>query len=123
MFDACFCRFFICMRSEVFYKLLGYLRNFYTASFLVWFVWIGFLDNNNLKSVWLNYWKRVELEHEQTYYRNKIHEVKRERNEVFGNRKLIEKWAREKYLMRKPGEDIYVIVDENDKPIEDAAKY
>jgi cell division protein FtsB len=31
---------------------------------------------------------------------------------------MLEKWAREKYLMRKPTEDVYVIVDENGESIE-----
>jgi len=29
--------------------------------------------------------------------------------------KVMEKMAREKYLMKKDGEEIYLIVDENDK--------
>lgn len=81
------------------------------------------MDNNNLGNVWRYYQKRKELELEKKYYDKKIEEVKRERSEVFGNKKLIEKWAREKYLMRKRGEDVYVLVDENGRPLEDQANY
>ena len=59
-----------------------------------------------------------ELEKEKSILEDKIKQVKKERNEVFGNPKMLEKWAREKYLMRKPHEDVYVIVDENNQPIE-----
>jgi cell division protein DivIC len=38
--------------------------------------------------------------------------------EVMGNKKLIEKFAREKYLMKRPNEEIFVIVDEDNQPIE-----
>jgi cell division protein DivIC len=37
---------------------------------------------------------------------------------VMGNKKLVEKFAREKYLMKKPKEEIFVIVDEENQPIE-----
>ncbi len=111
------------MSRSGFFRFLAKGRNFYAVSFLVWFAWIGFLDNNNLGNVWRYYQKRKELELEKKYYDKKIEEVKRERSEVFGNKKLIEKWAREKYLMRKRGEDVYVLVDENGRPLEDQANY
>jgi len=94
------------------------MRKFYTATFVVWLVWILFLDNNNLKVVISNRIKMKELEKEKGILEEKIKQVKRERNEVFGNPKMLEKWAREKYLMRKPNEDVYVIRDENNQPIE-----
>lgn len=59
-----------------------------------------------------------ELEKEKSVLKEKITQVKKERNEVFGNPKMLEKWAREKFMMRRANEDVYVIVDENNKPIE-----
>lgn len=58
------------------------------------------------------------LEDEKKYYIQKIKEVETERIEVMGNKKLVEKFAREKYLMKKPKEEIFVIVDEDNQPIE-----
>ncbi|GLU54154.1 hypothetical protein Dfri01_36150 [Dyadobacter frigoris] len=101
-----------------FKSLLPHMRKFYTATFVVWLVWILFLDNNNLKVVLSNRVKMKELEKEKVILEDKIKQVKKERNEVFGTPKMLEKWAREKYLMRKPHEDVYVIVDENNQPIE-----
>ena len=59
-----------------------------------------------------------ELEKEKSVLTEKIQQVKKERNEVFGNPKMLEKWAREKFMMRRPKEDVYVIIDENNKPVE-----
>jgi cell division protein FtsB len=101
-----------------FKKVLQYMRKFYTATLVVWLIWILFLDNNNLKVVLSNRVKMKELEKEKSILEDKIKQVKKERNEVFGNPKMLEKWAREKYLMRKPHEDVYVIVDENNQPVE-----
>jgi cell division protein FtsB len=105
-----------------FKKFLQYMRKFYTATLVVWLVWILFLDNNNLKVVLSNRVKMKELEKEKSILEDKIKQVKKERNEVFGNPKMLEKWAREKYLMRKPNEDVYVIVDENNQPVESRKK-
>jgi cell division protein FtsB len=44
--------------------------------------------------------------------------LEKERRLVIGNPALLEKYAREKYLMKKPKEDIFVVVDENNQPIE-----
>ncbi len=100
--------------------LFNWLRKFYTGTFIFWLVWILFLDNNNLKVVLSNRMKMKALEKQKEELLSKIVDVKRERSEVFGNSKLLEKWAREKYLMRRPNEDVYVIVDENNKLVESA---
>ena len=93
------------------------LRNFYTATLVAWLVWILVLDNNNLRVVISNRMKMKELEKEKSVLKEKIGQVKKERDEVFGNPKMLEKWAREKFMMRRPNEDVYVIIDENNEPV------
>lgn len=56
--------------------------------------------------------KLNELEKEKEYYIQKISEVENDREELLSNDKLLEKFAREKYLMKKPTEDLFVIVTE-----------
>jgi cell division protein FtsB len=41
----------------------------------------------------------------------KIDELRRQKKDLFGNQRNLEKFAREKYLMKKSNEDIFVIVD------------
>jgi cell division protein FtsB len=100
------------------YWPFNWLRKFYTGTFVFWLVWILFLDNNNLKVVISNRMKMKALEKERDVLKDKIIEVKKERSEVLGSPKLLEKWAREEYLMRRPNEDVFVIVDENNQPVE-----
>jgi len=99
-------------------RLMRYLRNFYVATFVGWLVWIVFIDDNNIFVVLSNRQKMKDLEQDRLYYQEQVRLVKKERQEVFGNQAMVEKWAREKYLMRKPTEDVYVIVDENGQSIE-----
>lgn len=71
-----------------------------------------FLDSNNLISRYQLTSKLNSLENEKEYYEEKIEEVEQDRQELFGDDDLVEKFAREKYLMKKPSEDIFVIVEE-----------
>lgn len=99
-------------------RIFSRLRNFYVATALGLLVWMTFFDANDLPSQARNWWKLRELESEVKYYNAQIESIGRERREVLGSDRLREKYAREKYLMKKPTEDIFVIVDEQNEPIE-----
>lgn len=91
---------------------------FFTLSFAGLLVWMVFFDVNDVFTQIKMYRELARLADEKRYYVQKLSEVETERMEVMGNKKLIEKFAREKYLMKKPNEEIFVIVDENNQPIE-----
>jgi cell division protein FtsB len=88
-------------------------RNFYIVTTIVFLVWMIALDSNNLIARYQLSAKLSGLENEREYYQEKIKEVEKDRDELFGDRESIEKFAREKYLMKKDSEDIY-IVEEKD---------
>lgn len=87
-------------------------RNFYIVTLAVFFVWMLALDSNNLIARWQLGAKLDALEEEKEYYEAKIQEVQVDRDELFGDRESIEKFAREKYLMKKKSEDIFIVVEE-----------
>lgn len=99
-------------------RLFRSLSNFYVATGLGLLAWMLFFDANDLPSQVRNWWKLRELEKESVYYQDKIRDVQTQRKEVLGSNRLREKYARERYLMKKPTEDVFVIVDENNEPIE-----
>ena len=41
-----------------------------------------------------------------------LENVKKEKDELFGNNKNLEKFAREKYLMKADNEDVFVMIEE-----------
>ncbi len=102
----------------MFNRLFRYLRNFYVATGLGLLVWMTFFDANDLLTQVRNWWKLRELDGDAKYYQARIKAVQIERQEVLGNDRLREKFAREKYLMRKPGEDVFVIVNEKNELLE-----
>jgi cell division protein DivIC len=90
-------------------------RNFYLITGLVFLVWMLFFDANDLVSQWRKSRKLGELEAEKEYYQQKIVEVTAEREELKSNPQLLEKFARENYLMKRPTETVYIVVN---KPVE-----
>ena len=44
------------------------------------------------------------------YYLQKIKEVKKDKKELLNDKELLEKFAREKYCMKKEKEDLYICV-------------
>ncbi|MEX2233122.1 MAG: septum formation initiator family protein [Cyclobacteriaceae bacterium] len=93
-------------------KLPRALQNFYVITLVIFFAWMLLLDSNNLVARYQLGSKLNSLEDEKAYYEQKIKEVEKDRSELFGDRESIEKFAREKYLMKKESEDIYVIIEE-----------
>lgn len=93
-------------------KVPKVFRNFYAVTLIIFFGWMLLLDSNNLIARYQLSSKLNALEEEKEYYQEKIREVRKDRSELFGDRESIEKFAREKYLMKKESEDIYVIIEE-----------
>ena len=93
----------------MFKKLPKAFRNFYVVTGAFFFLWMLLLDSNNLINRYQLSAKLGSLEDEKEYYEEKIKEVEKDREELFGDRESIEKFAREKYLMKKETEDIFII--------------
>lgn len=95
-------------------KLLPYIKNKYTLTLLAFVVWVSFFDKNDLLSQ-IELRKEVrKLEGEKKYYVTEINKNKSDMKELMTNPKNLEKFAREKYLMKKDDEDVFVLVEQND---------
>ena len=74
-------------------------RRKYLITFVLFVVLVGFLDETRLRG-------------EKDRYRAENEENTRRLNELAVDSGAIEKIAREKYLMKKPNEDIYVFQED-----------
>lgn len=92
--------------------LFGRCMNKYTVTLLIFGVWLAFLDHNSLIERYRLCSKINTLKQEKDYYQKKIEEDTRKTKELLGSRKKLEKFAREEYLMKRPNEDIFVIVND-----------
>lgn len=83
-------------------------KNKYLITVLVFAAIIGFLDENSAICR-IGYTREINrLQSEIDKYRADYEENTKKLNELSSNPDAIEQIAREKYLMKKPNEDIYV---------------
>lgn len=87
-------------------------RNFFFLFSMVFIIWMIFFDSNDLISQYKMNKQLNDLESEREYYEQKIVEVKAEEDALIKDKDKLEKFAREHYLMKKPTEDIYILVEE-----------
>ncbi len=92
-------------------KLLKYSSNFYVLATLFFMFWMIFIDSNNVVNHFRMSQKLYQLEDQKDFYLEKKEKIQAEREELMSNPQLLEKFARERYLMKKQTEDLYVIVE------------
>ena len=78
------------------------------SSFLLWML---FFDSEGLITQYRLSKKLDKLEVEKAHYLEQIEKIQQARKELVSNEDLLEKFAREKYFMKKEKEDLYIIVD------------
>ena len=96
-------------------KVFIILKNKFLITFLFILAWVIFFDKNDLFSQMELRQKLRTLETEKNYYIKEIAQNKTDLLELRTNPANLEKFAREKYLMKKENEDIFVIVNPNKK--------
>ena len=89
-----------------------FMRSFFFLFTVGFALWMLFIDANDIRSQFRLGQKLRELETEKEFYEQEIEQVNRDREELLTDDELLEKFARENYLMKKPEEDVYVIVKE-----------
>ncbi len=90
--------------------LLNIIKNKYFLTGVGILVWVLFFDKNDIYTQRDMLQKLNKLKKEKEYYISEITNNKRELNELQTNMNSLEKFAREKYLMKKDNEDVYVFV-------------
>jgi len=91
-------------------KYLKYTKNFYLLGLVFFIAWMIFIDSNNLVNQVKLSNKLGKLEDQKEFYLERREKIKAEREGLMSDPELLEKFAREKYLMKKNSEDLYVIV-------------
>ena len=87
---------------------MKYLKNIFVIIFIVFAVWMLFIDSNSLLIHHELNEDISDLEDEKEYYNKEIQKDKKAIKELSTD-EGIEKLAREKYYMKKDNEDIYII--------------
>lgn len=93
--------------------ILKFLSNRFLVVIVFFIVWMLFLDNTSYMDHRILNKELEELEVNKKYYQD---EIKRDQEDIkrLKNSDQIEKYAREKYYMKRDSEDIYIIEYEGD---------
>ncbi len=91
-------------------RLLNIIKNKYLLSIIGITVWLLFFDKNDVFTQYDLVEKCDKLNLEKDYYVNEIKKNQEEIIELKTNKKSLETFAREKYLMKKDNEDVFVFV-------------
>ena len=102
-------------RKPFFKLILPVLLNKYFISTVAIIVWVAFFDKDDMYSQYQLRHKLQQLRAEEKYYQTEIEKNKNDMNELRTNPANLEKFAREKYLMKKDNEEIFVIVKDSVK--------
>jgi len=91
-------------------KIISFIKNKYFLITIVLSVWVAFFDKNDIRTQW-EFKKEVkQLTEERNYYANEIKSISSDLKELTTNPKTLEKFAREKYYMKRDNEEIFVLV-------------
>ena len=96
-------------------RFLNLFRNKYFLVSSIFLVWMVFFDRNDLFSQWEYHQQVSKLQQERDFYQKESAKVHQDLDELTSNKQKLEKFAREKYLMKKDNEDVFVIVKEKAK--------
>ncbi len=96
----------------MFDKIPSFMKNKYIVVLIAAVVWILFFDQNNLIQQYKLSRQIKGLRQEKEYYLREIERDSIHLNSLKYNPEELERYAREKYLMKKKDEDIFIVPEE-----------
>ncbi len=93
-------------------KIPNWLKNKYVLTTVGFILWAFIFDQNNLITQY-DYIKELKsLQKDKAYYINELNKTRQELKDLTTNPITLEKFAREKYYMKKDNEEIFVFESE-----------
>ncbi len=93
-------------------KIKGLFKNFYFLFFLCFVLWMTIIDSNGFINRYRLSDKLSELNSQKEFYVKEIDKVSLDKERFESDQELLEKYAREEYLMKKESEDIFYVIKE-----------
>lgn len=90
---------------------ISILINKYTVLIFFFLVYVTFFDEHNLIKRFKNLNEIGKLNSELDIYQKKIQDDRDEIYKLLNDTEYLEKYAREKYFMRRPDEDVFIFRD------------
>ena len=78
-------------------------------------LWILFFDKYNVIQQFKLHNQITKLEEDKAFYESEVNQMEHEKNLLETDDESLEKFAREKYLMKKDNEDLFIIVNKKNE--------
>lgn len=99
-------------------KILPFLVNRYFLVSLGFVIWMLFFDQRDFFLQRERKDALEKLEAAKKYYQEEISDTKKQLENIQSNPAAVEKYARERYLLRREGEEVYLFEDSNAAAVE-----
>lgn len=94
-------------------KIIGIAKNKFVLATLLFAVYLTFFDSNSLIYQYRLKSSLNKLQYEKAFYQSEIEKDRKVTEMLTHDTAALEKFAREKYLMKRDNEDIFLIIDED----------
>ncbi len=94
-------------------RVFSFATNKYALAIVLFIVWMCFFDQRDLFNTIDQKRTLNDLLAKKHYYEKEIATAQQELTDLQNNSTALERFAREKYLMKRDGEDIFIIEDTN----------
>ena len=95
-------------------QIPSWLRNKFFIAFAAFVVWMLFFDERDVFTMGHHRQELRELQQSKKYYTEQINKEKTDLDNLKNNPAVIEKYAREKYYMKRDNEDLFLIPEKQD---------
>jgi cell division protein DivIC len=96
-------------KPSLFERVPRWVHNKYLLTAIGFLVWMLFIDRNDLPTQWRRVNELRTLQESEKAMNKQISDTKQELELLKTNPFTLEKYAREKYLMKRDNEDVYVV--------------
>ena len=105
------------MQKELIQKLIFYLcfMNKYLITIFLFGIWMLFIHEYNLLFFSKKVGEKSELEYQKEFYKNEIEQDSIELYKIQNIQEEQERFARERFLMKKEKEEIFIIREKKDE--------
>ncbi len=92
-------------------KFAQIITNKYFIASIFFIVWMLFIDQRDYFQQKERRDELHKLEQKKAYYEQEINKTRKELGDLQHSPAALERYARERYLMKKDGEDIFIVED------------
>jgi cell division protein FtsB len=92
-------------------KIPAYMKNKFFIAAVAFVIWLSSMDRNNFLSQYELQSEVNKLEEQKAFFQQEIDQTRKEQQELLSSPEKLEKFAREKYLMKKDDEDLFIITE------------